>query len=309
MKIAVRHPQPHEYAAAAKFLFQRLPRHDMRERTKEFAASLTSGELSANGILLAELHGEPAGAILSSLQADKTAFVWPPEVREGAESDAIADALLQELCVQLDAQEAWLGQCVLEAHETEDRAILSRNGFRYLTDLEYLEKDVQDSPTAARDGALEFESYDPERNHARFVRMLEQTYLSTIDCPEISGVRSAEEAFYSHQLSGKFDPALWKLYRAGDQDIGVLLINALPLQQAWEITYLGVARDHRGRGYGRAMIDSGCLDAEKAGPRSILVAVDSRNHFAKTIYDAAGFVEFATRSVHVRVCPDRACAR
>jgi ribosomal protein S18 acetylase RimI-like enzyme len=309
MKIAVRTPEAHEFAAAARLLFGRLPESEKHERTHELLASMVSGEVSPDGILLAEIDGEPAGAILSALQPDKTAFVWPPEVRESPHSSAVSDALLQELARRLDAQQAWLGQCILGIDDAHDRAVLARNGFPHLTDLHYLEKVLDDDFGADLAVALQSEAYDPARNHDRFVRMLERTYVQTFDCPEISGARTPEEALQSHKLSGEFHPSRWKLYHVEDQDVGVLLMNDHPDQDAWEITYLGVAKEHRGRGYGRAMIARACREARASNRRSVLVAVDCRNRFAKTIYEAEGFEEFATRAVHVRVCTERVVVR
>ncbi|MGE3313885.1 MAG: GNAT family N-acetyltransferase [Planctomycetaceae bacterium] len=328
MTIAVRTPQAHEFPAAARLLFGQLPESEQGERSDAMLAALASGEISAEGILIAEQQGVLVGAILSALQPDKTAFVWPPEVRESSDSQLVADALLQALARRLDERGAWLGQCILQIDDARDRAALSRNGFPHLTDLHYLENrslanrlseiqrtenlgrrfrrfDSMSSPPAPN---LDSEPYDFSRNHRRFVEMLERTYVETFDCPEISGSRTADEALESHRLSGDFEPARWKLYRTDGCDVGVLLMNDHPEQDAWEITYLGVAREYRGRGYGLAMIERGCSEARAAGRSSVLVAVDCRNQVAKTIYEAAGFVEFAVRAVHVRVCPDRARA-
>lgn len=311
MIITVRPSQPEDIAPAAKLLFQRLPEPERTDRTQEFIAAILHGEISPDGILIAECDGEISGAVLSSLQPDKTAFVWPPEIHSSKHAEAVAKALLSKLAAQLDAQGAWLGQCILDTNERNDREVLSRNGFGHLTNLIYLKKSLDGRDSHFRDDAkttqpaVRFESYTPGQNQQRFVRMLEQTYRNTLDCPELSGARSPEEAFHSHELSGEFDPRNWMLFQANGSDIGVLLVNNHPDQNAREIVYLGVADAFRGRGFGRAMLETACRSAWRAGCDSILVAVDCRNRFARTIYDAMGFVEFATRAVHVRVSPER----
>ena len=79
----------------------------------------------------------------------------------------------------------------------------------------------------------------------------------------------------------------------------MLLMNDHPAQDAWEVVYMGVAADARGCGYGRAMLIDGLHAAQNAGRQSILLAVDAQNAPANRIYAELGFIEVASRAVHV----------
>ncbi|MCH7687206.1 MAG: GNAT family N-acetyltransferase [Planctomycetes bacterium] len=62
---------------------------------------------------------------------------------------------------------------------------------------------------------------------------------------------------------------------------------------------MGVVPEHRGKGYSRAMMQNGLHEASRAGCDTVLLAVDSQNHYAGRVYDDLGFSELAVRSVHV----------
>jgi len=304
MTITVGVPRRTQYEEVLRLLYARLEPAERELRVASTLESLHRGELPSESLQLAERAGQPVGAVLSMVQPDQTAFVWPPELVPGAEEgDEIADALLTSVAGRLDRGAVWLGQCILEPEETWQRAVMVRNGYPHLTDMLYLERVLGSRPLPAPESGLEAHAYDPSTNRARFVRMLEQTYLRTLDCPEMNGLRTADETFDSHRLSGEFEPSRWNVFSDGGSDVGVLLLNDHPDQDAWEIVYLGVGDGHRGRGHGRAMLTWGCRAAQQARRSSVLVAVDCRNSYARKIYSDAGFVELAVRSVHLRIRP------
>ena len=82
-------------------------------------------------------------------------------------------------------------------------------------------------------------------------------------------------------------------------------MNDHPTKDAWEVVYMGVVPDARGKGYGRAMLWHGLDEARRAGRGSVLLAVDGKNLYANRIYDDLGFIEVASRAVHVRMREDQ----
>ena len=44
---------------------------------------------------------------------------------------------------------------------------------------------------------------------------LERSYVDTLDCPELCGLREKRDVLDSHRSTGKFDPNLWWLVRLG----------------------------------------------------------------------------------------------
>ena len=265
--------------------------------------SLRRGTLPLEGLLVAEHGGVPTGVCLYAMQPDRCAFVWPPVILTLQNAEDTADALLGELCTRLEAEHVWLGQCLLLPEELAHRARLARNGFTHLSDMAYLERTLASAQTPRHE--LETVVYDPKSNSERFARLIERTYPGTQDCPALNGMRTGAEALEGHRTSGDFDPSRWKIFRRAGHDAGLLLLNEHPDQNAWEVVYMGVVPEARGQGLGRDMLLSGLAEARAAGRGSMLLAVDTRNNYARRIYSELGFVELAVRAVYVRFSSQR----
>jgi GNAT superfamily N-acetyltransferase len=123
--------------------------------------------------------------------------------------------------------------------------------------------------------------------------------------PELEGVRSLDDIIESHRATGRFIPGRWQLgYVAGEPESAVvLLLSEIPDRDAWEVVYLGLTPSARGRGIGRAAIEY-ALDLARPHVPRLELAVDDRNHPATRLYQAAGFVLFDRRSVHLVVFPE-----
>lgn len=301
--ISVTAARPNERAEALSLLFARHPASQRAARVEDALAAARHGELSLDGLLAARRNGALVGTVLGVLPARPggTAFVWPPVVsEEGPPPNAVVDALLQEMGRRIDASGAALGQVLLEPDDPADRSALVRNGFVHLADLLYLQRRLdQPLPDAAAD-LFEKVRFDPSSNAERFARVLERTYLGTLDCPTLAGKRSGEDALECHRQTGVFDRQRWTLYRAAGEDIGVLLLADHPDEDAWEIVYVGVVPEARGHGNGRELVLDALHQARDAGHSRLLLAVDARNHFARRVYEQLQFEELTVRSAFVR---------
>jgi ribosomal protein S18 acetylase RimI-like enzyme len=298
-----------EYETALALLFDRLPADQQQASIADVLKALRRGRITLHGLLTARVEGAISGAILYIMQADRTAFVWPPATSGAGSMSATEDALLREVIRRIEMADAWIGQCLIDRHWRQERATLERNGFSHLTDLRFLVRRLDEAPGkpagAAAEAAetLETVVYQPGVNDSRFARLIEQTYRETRDCPELEGTRTGEQALVSHRMSGDFDPSRWRLFRWRARDAGVLLMNDHPEQAAWEVVYLGVARDCRGNGLGRRMLAEGLSAARAAQRSAVLLAVDCRNEYAGKVYDDLGFVETDRRAVHLYFPP------
>ena len=301
MMVKVSSVPPERRRQALSFLFAEVPEEERDRRIDDALQAADDGEFSLDGLFLAEQNGEPAGAGLTVVQSDGTAFVWPPAVSVSEGSDLVADAIIEAICREMNRQDAWIGQCLLESDADRDRQVLSRNGFPYLLDLLFLQRLLSDSLPPRKRISLQAASYNSESDDHRLASLLERTYVGTLDCPELNDARTGEDALESHRSSGNFNPLLWKRYADGNDDVGVLLMSEHPDQGAWEIVYMGIVPEARGRGYGRIMILDGLHDARSAGAESVFVSVDSRNSHALRIYYDLGFFETTRRVVHARL--------
>jgi mycothiol synthase len=87
--------------------------------------------------------------------------------------------------------------------------------------------------------------------------------------------------------SRHFDPALWLLAWAGDVVIGVSL-NMDEDGEAWVQT-LGVLREGRGRGIGRALLIASFRAFHERGHRQVMLGVDAESLTGATrLYESVG---------------------
>jgi ribosomal protein S18 acetylase RimI-like enzyme len=68
----------------------------------------------------------------------------------------------------------------------------------------------------------------------------------------------------------------------------------------WEVSYLGLIPEARGRGLGRASL-SHALNQSRPHANRLELAVDIRNAPAEALYRRSGFSPFARRAVHVAI--------
>jgi ribosomal protein S18 acetylase RimI-like enzyme len=301
--MSISSPSADESTRVLSLLFQAMPTDDRLAQVDDMQAAVARGDFTLEGLLAARDGERLLGAAMYVPQADGTAFVWPAQTVELAESEQVADQLYEELARQIDAAGLSSSQAIVEVSASADRAALRRHGFRHLVDLFYLQRILtSDLPPRM---SIEFEiiPFSPGQNEDRFARLIEQTYIDTLDCPGFHENRGGTEALASHRCSGEFSAERWNLYAIDGRDVGLLLMNDHPLQQAWEVVYVGVAAAARGNRYGRAMLIDGLHAAQQAGRQSVLLAVDATNGPANRIYDDLGFVEVASRAVHLRSKP------
>ncbi len=292
---------------ALSLLFRDVEEDKRVARIDEILHLASVNELNLNGLLWAKIGDKPVGVGLIDFHSDATAFVWPPVVKhdlssinESISANTITDAILKDLGRRIDDSGVWIGQCLLEPERSWDREQLSRNGFKHLTDLIVLQRELSSGLPPRSPVDFETVVYDPTENHDRFVHVLEQTFVGTLDCPELNDMRTASEAFASHQLSGEFDPAKWKIFRLNEVDVGLLLMNDHSDQKAWEVVYAGVTPEARGHGHGREILLSGLYEARSSGKELVFLAVDIRNSHARKLYKSLGFIEISVQAVHLR---------
>ncbi|HVV99430.1 MAG TPA: GNAT family N-acetyltransferase [Planctomycetaceae bacterium] len=299
MNITVLPAESAEYLAALGILFQQLPADQRAEQIAQLMASVREETFSLAGLLLARDGARPVGAMLNILQGDGTVFMWPPVVLAGVDLKSVASALIAGAGRWIETQPYRLAQCLLDPGATVDRELFEHQGFPHLADLLFLRRALE-VPCPIEGAPLSFVTYT-EGESARFAAVLEQTYRGSCDCPRLNGLRTGAEALLGHQFAGQFDPRLWRVYRSGESDVGVLLFANHPDQHEWELTYMGIVPEHRGKGLGRKMIAQGLEQARASGATGVFLAVDEKNRYARRLYEDMGFAHFLSRTVMARL--------
>jgi ribosomal protein S18 acetylase RimI-like enzyme len=176
---------------------------------------------------------------------------------------------------------------------------LLRNGFSRMTTLVYLSRDLAWPLPETPSRRLDFIPYNRE-DPAAFRETLARTWQDSADCPELHGVLTAEDALAGHEAQG---PGQWWLVGGPGGPVGVIITVKAADGPRWDLAYLGVVPEARGRGVGREMLRETLARARAAGAREVTLCVDERNAAACGLYRGCGFEPFDRREVYLAVWP------
>jgi len=135
----------------------------------------------------------------------------------------------------------------------------------------------------------------PNSDRRALIAALDGSYLDTLDCPELCGMRSMDDVVDSHMATGDFDPTRWHLIFKDGHPAGCCLLTHCPENHSVELVYLGIAPMARGLGLGRAVLDYAIGRLGNLAISEITCAVDDRNAPAIRIYESLGFERFDAR--------------
>jgi ribosomal protein S18 acetylase RimI-like enzyme len=295
MPLIVQPADREHWPAALALLFRHASPEARPGLVQHAVAMLECGELDPRGLNVAREQRQIVGALLCTPAPGAVGLLWPPQVANSSDAQDVEDDLIRHALSWLRRSRIKLCQVLLHPEEGLDAAPLLRNGFQRVTTLSFLHLQLTPLlPTGDSLNTLEFESLHSE-NEAQFATVLERTYEGTEDCPEVNGVRSIDEVLEGHRAQGVHEPARWWLARRLGAPVGVLLVNEIRDEPAWELVYMGVLPEVRGQGLGRQLLDFALHESRKAGIERVELSVDDRNRHAVRIYKEAGFERFAQR--------------
>lgn len=291
-----------EHPQAFELLF-RDAGNDRQARVDNALRLVRTGEFDSAGIFVATHGTEIMGAIICQTLRGASSLVWPPQSRRN--DIEIEDQLMKHATHWLQSKGCKLAQSLLAADEVAWAKPLSRNGFRHITSL-WFERHFLDVPASvlAADRQLVWETYS-QADRATFAQTLLATYDGTQDCPELNGIRTIEEILQGHEAQGIHDPERWWLARYRGRPAGVLLLTAMHEPSTWELCYLGVVPETRGRGFGLALASKAMIEAKAAEVRQLTLSVDARNLAAWNLYRRLGFETFDQREVFLAIWPNQ----
>lgn len=241
-----------------------------------------------------------AGACWVQRTAGNTAIVWPPAPRSAA-----GPALLRAAAQYVDDQRIAVAQINAAESDSFDPEVMADVGFAQLARLLYLYADVSRAQDHASDSTprCEFVAH-ADQDPSQLASLIEATYVGTLDCPALDGVRSTADVLAGYRVQGEYLPHHW--YRVNTpghhgRPSGVLILSSHPSTANWELVYMGVIPAARGQGLGRRIIDFALDVAARGGAERLVLAVDAANTHAVAAYRAAGFVEWDRRIVFARL--------
>lgn len=292
---AIRVP-PHRRLAVCRFLTAGFPtpQHDVaavwldeRFESGEFdprwLLAIDGDEITAATYLHVDRHG---GAVIMGYRA----------VDANAESRLWSEA-------DRDLRQA--GVVILQAVTTPEKSLnylgLLRCGFTGPYRLIEQRHDLSDvERDAAIDPAIRLVPYSEEQ-FDHFARLLVETYVDSLDMPELNDLRTPEQAMGSHLGSGREpSPELYRI-EVGRESVGVLMFNPGGPDNAWDLTYLGLRPAWRRRGLGRAIVKAALAISAQAGAPALVLTFDERNHAARRLYESVGFRSCGSYDVYLRL--------
>ncbi len=299
-------PCPPEWRAdALDVLYRRVSGPLRPNLVADALAEANAGRIDLSGLWVARRRGQVVGALLTQPLAGRAAAVWAPEVVASFGRAATAAGLIRGALDDLRARGFRIAQALVDASAPRTAsADLARGGLPRITLLTYLHRDtarpIARAPDPAR-LAFDWSPYGPATEGA-FRSALQATYAGSLDMPELEGIRSLDDVMASHRAAGRFDPSRWRVGAlAGEPGAAaVLLLSEVPDRPSWEVAYLGLTPQARGRGLGRSAL-ADALDLARPHVPRLELAVDARNHPARKLYDDAGFLPFDQRVVHLAI--------
>lgn len=250
----------------------------------------------------------PSAAVWVQRQPGHTARLWPPHSHSPR-----APSLLRGALRWAATQDLRIVQTVIDSADEPAAARLRENGLPQLVDLLYLA--AQPNPeqrqalfaSVPRPG-VGFASIGdlPSPRLASLMRQIEDRSL---DCPELHGTLSPEQAIEGFRHQGQYAPQHWCILRDQDRDAGVLLLAPHPQTSCWELMYMGILPAWRGLGLGRELIAEALRRTLRGGAERLLLSVDARNQPARALYAQAGFSQFARRGLHAWMAKQDSAAR
>ncbi|MBX7105297.1 MAG: GNAT family N-acetyltransferase [Gemmataceae bacterium] len=292
--ITIRPALPTERPAAIALLFGDA---QARERWSAVSELITSGQLDPQGLRVAvDGAGLAAVWLLTPVPGGGT-IAWPVATRPSLHDPrAVEDALIADGLAWLRDRGIALAQMLLPASESGRAKSLERAGFSRVTTLlieqHFLDLGAEDIAGPAR---LDWESAETVSSLV-LETTLSRTHIGSQDCPELNGRLPARDVLLGYRSGGAFDPRRWFVGYLAGEPVAILLCNLLEADK-WDLAYLGLAPEVRGRGLGREVVLHGLLEAKAAGMLTAQITVDARNVPARALYRRAGFLPVDEKGV------------
>lgn len=248
------------------------------------------------------VNGREVGACTCLEMPGRTATLMLPSGRARTTDEQAIHTLVQHVVAEEVTRDMRVIQCLLEMQDAKNATAVAGAGFREIAELLYLEWTVAAGGNSL--GAMEEPARDAwatfgDESRTAFIRLVEQTYVGSLDCPGLTGLRDIDDIIAGHQAAGRFSPHRWQMLMHDDRPAGCILLAENPLQPVLEIAYMGVHPELRGIGLGRVLLSRGLEIAHREAFTRVTLAVDACNAPALRLYHGTGFRPTARRRAMV----------
>jgi ribosomal protein S18 acetylase RimI-like enzyme len=294
--------QATELPSAFSLLFQHLAFSERQQRMANALELVAQGEIAPGNVLVIRDRGDLSGVVVLCAHAGAVGQIWPPQVRGTVSQIAMEDALVRVALDQLRQLGSRFVQAFLTAEDARAVPCLVRAGFRPSSSLLTLSHSLaMPQEWSSKQGVvstLRYRSY-AELGHDGFRDIMLRSYEGTLDFPELNGIRDVDDVLQAHRLHGNFHPEQWLAAFQEGQPVGLLLLAEMADQSEWELSYVGVVPEWRGKGLGTELVREALRRAMQLRASRLTVAVDSRNLPASRVYTRLGFLLVEEHQVYV----------
>jgi len=250
-------------------------------------------------VLLGVIQGsEVRGVSLVHLHPGHVATIWPPSVRWT--DDELGERLAVAAADLARHRGAAFAQAQLAVDEVREKTWLEKANLCHVADIECLlwlplpSDRSEDVPIPSN---LSLERYVHPAQRGRLEPLLAQTWIDTLDCTALEGMRNAADALDNYLAAGDSGAEHWYFLRGGGQDAGCLLLAEHRETDEMELVYMGLAPPWRGQGLGHVLTRCAQKLTRRADRACLTTAVDTANLLARAVYQAAGLVACERRQV------------
>jgi ribosomal protein S18 acetylase RimI-like enzyme len=277
------------------------------ERGPQLAAVLKTAACEPDRFVLASTTGSnagnlPAGAVLAECLPGRAAVVMMPQVAAAEDRAQCGTALLLGLDEILLEHQTLLAQALtIDRSEEGTRPFLNAR-YSIVGDLFYLAANLVDAISLR----ASFPPYPvdliahPPGNEERWIPLIEETYLKSLDCPAVDGLRPTRDVLAGYRDIGTPRDDWWFIARHEGRDVGCLILaDHAPAKHA-ELVYMGLIPDVRGRGWGVYLAEQAKRIAVQSTADQLVLSVDAANVPALRHYQTAGFRFWEQRTILIK---------
>jgi RimJ/RimL family protein N-acetyltransferase len=287
-------------AAALQFVYSRLEPAQRERQVAHVLGLAAAGATTLEGLFVARTPDKLRGAILVDLQPGRVALLYPPGTSGKPLQAEVSAELLQAAIDFCTSRHVRIVQALLETDTGATADALGAAGLSHTVDLLYLVSTHESFPDVQPQSSLSFAPCQPDQQE-RLGALIERTYVASLDCPALDTARDIEDVLDGYRHTGVFAAERWLFVRQEGRDVGCLLLADYPEHDQWELVYMGLVPEVRGRTLGVDVTRYAQWLTRCAGRNRLVLAVDASNVPALAMYAACGFIAWDRRSVYVRL--------
>ncbi|MEZ6138435.1 MAG: GNAT family N-acetyltransferase [Pirellulaceae bacterium] len=215
-------------------------------------------------------------------------------VRANAGQEPVATELIRQLMGESRTAGIEQIQAVMNSEDKATQQLVAAAGMRPLTVVQHQWADLATirahlrADTTLKVGKL---CWQPATEFARcrMAKLIVQTFIGTLDCPQLNGLRSETQVLDGF-LGGRAlrEQNYWEILRIDGLIAGCVLLSRASANVA-ELVYMALLPEYRGQRMGNLLIQRGLELSQRLQAEFMALAVDENNWPALRLYANSGF--------------------